>query len=109
MTQLRKRLDRLEAQRGGDAVAGPTVIFLCDCETGEPVAAILRGGGGLTREGGETSEAFTARAKAGKADTVFLPNNGREALATGKAPDWAGGVLVEKALREKHRKNRSQK
>ena len=95
---LRKRLDRLEGKRG-TAALGPSVIFFCSGETGEPLAAILMGGGSLTREDGETAEAFTARAEAGAAAAVFLPDNGRDALATGKAPNWGAG---EKALREKH-------
>jgi len=86
MTQQSKRLDRLEAPRGGDAVAGPSVIFFCSGETGEPLAAMLKGGESLTREGGETADAFTARAEAGAAGAVFLPDNGRDALATGKPP-----------------------
>ena len=60
------------------------------------------GGGSLTRKDGETAEALAARADAGGAGAVFLPDNGREALATGEAPRWATGALVEKALREKH-------
>lgn len=98
---LRARLDRLEGKRGAAAL-GPSVIFLCEAETGEPVAAMVMGGGNLTREDGETAEAFRARAGDGAKGAVLLPNNGREALATGKAPRWASGALVEKALREKH-------
>jgi hypothetical protein len=63
------------------------------------------GGGSLNRENGETVEAFTARAEAGAVGSVFLPDNGHGALATGKAPRWASGALVEKALREKHRRD----
>jgi len=73
---LQKRLDRLEGKRGG-AGAGPSVIFICDAKTGEPGAALLVGGGGLTRDAGETAEAFTARATAGAAVAVYLPDNGR--------------------------------
>lgn len=63
MKTLRRRLYRLEGKR--DAVsAGPYIILLCDAITGEPGAALLRGGGGLTREAGETSEAFIARVSA---------------------------------------------
>lgn len=98
---LHKRLAKLEGKRGAAAL-GPSVIFLCEAETGEPLAAMLVGGGTLTREDGETVEAFTARANAGGACAVFLPDNGRDALATGKAPRWATGALVGKALREKH-------
>jgi hypothetical protein len=101
MATLRARLDRLESKRGAGA-CGPSVIFLCDPETGEPLAAMLMGGGNLTRDDGETVDAFTARAQAGAASAVFLPDNGREALATGNAPRWAYGALVQKALREKH-------
>jgi hypothetical protein len=63
MATLRRRLERLEGKRGA-AVRGPSVIFLCSGETGEPLAAMLMGGGTLTREDGETVEAFTARAEA---------------------------------------------
>lgn len=63
---LRKRIDRLEGKRG-KAALWPSVIFFCSGETGEPLAAILMGGGSLTREDGETAEAFTARAEAGGA------------------------------------------
>ncbi len=98
---LRRRLDRLEGKRCA-AARGPSVIFLCSGESGEPLAAMLMGGGRLTREDGETVEAFTARADAGGAGAVFLPDNGRDALATGKALRWASGALAEKALREKH-------
>ncbi len=98
---LRKRLDRLEAKRGAAAL-GPSVIFFCEPGTGEPLAAMLVGGCTLTREDGETVEAFTARADAGGAGAVFLPDNGRDALATGKAPRWATGALVVQALQEKH-------
>ena len=101
---LRRQLDRLEGKRG-TAACGPSVIFLCSGETGEPLAAMLMGGGSLTREDGETVEGFNARADAGGAGAVFLPDNGRDALATGKAPRWASGALVEKALREKHAPN----
>jgi hypothetical protein len=50
---LKKRLDRLESKRGGAAL-GPSVIFICAAETSEPLAAIVMGGGTLTREEGET-------------------------------------------------------
>lgn len=54
---------------------------------GGPVrmAAMLMGGGNLTREDGETVEAFAARADVGAAGAVFLPDNGRDALVTDKA------------------------
>lgn len=73
---LRRRLDKLEGKRGG-AGAAPSVVFICEAETGEPLAAMLMGGGSLTRENGETVDAFTARAVSGGADAVFLPDNGR--------------------------------
>lgn len=63
---LRKRIDRLEGKRG-KAALGPFVIFLCSGETCEPLAAMLIGGGNLTREDSETAEAFAARAEAGGA------------------------------------------
>ena len=44
--------------------AGPSLIILCSGETGEPMGALLMGGETLTREAGETAEAFTARAEA---------------------------------------------
>ena len=98
---LRKRIGKLEGERGAD-VQGPSVIFLCIAETGEPLTAMVRGGGYLRREDGETADAFRARAEAGATGAVYLPDNGRDALATGKAPRWACGALVDKALREKH-------
>ena len=61
MTYLSKRLDRLEAQRGGDAFAGPSVIFIADAG-GETVAALVRGGAGAARREGETESAFIERA-----------------------------------------------
>lgn len=99
---LSKRLDRLKGKRG-TAALGPSVVFLCSGESGEPLAAMLMGGGSLTREDGETAEAFTARAKAGATGAVFLPDNGRDALATGKAPRCASGVLVKKSAARKTR------
>ena len=60
---LRNRIDLLEGKRCADG-AGPSVIQLCDALTGEPGGALLMDGGGLTREAGESAEAFTARAKA---------------------------------------------
>ena len=61
MTQLSKRLDRLEAQRGGDSVAGPSVIFIAEAG-GETHAALFRGGSGASRLDGETEAAFISRA-----------------------------------------------
>lgn len=100
---LHRRLEKLEGKRRATA-SGPSVVFLCSGESGEPLVALLIGGGSLTREDGETVEAFTARANSGVASAIFLPNNGRDALATGKAPCWATGALVVKALQEKHAK-----
>ncbi|TVP69027.1 MAG: hypothetical protein EA339_15375 [Rhodobacteraceae bacterium] len=57
----RRRLDRQEGKRG-TAALGPCVIFAWVAETGEPLAAMLMGGGSLIREDGETAEVFTARA-----------------------------------------------
>lgn len=62
MTHLRKRLDRLEAQRGGDAVAGPSVIFIGEVG-GETHWALFRGGSGASRLEGESEAAFIARAE----------------------------------------------
>jgi len=36
------RIARLEAKHGG-ADAGPTVIYICEAETGDPFAAIIPG------------------------------------------------------------------
>jgi hypothetical protein len=60
---LRRRLERIEGKRGRTP-EGPSVIFICVAETGEPENAILVGGGGLTREPGESADAFRARAHA---------------------------------------------
>ena len=62
MMQLRKRLDRLEAQRGGDAFAGPSVIFIAEAG-GETHWALFRGGSGASRREGESEAAFIARAE----------------------------------------------
>tara|TARA_R110002072_G_scaffold297547_1_gene470510 strand:- start:135 stop:395 length:261 start_codon:yes stop_codon:yes gene_type:complete len=75
---LHKRLGRLEGLRGG-AERGPSIILVCDALTGEPSAALLIGGGCLTREAGESAEAFTDRATAGAAMVLNLPDNRREA------------------------------
>lgn len=82
---LSKRLARLEAEIGRGAGDMPSVIFLCD-ETGDPMGAFIIGGGSISREPDETREAFEARALAGAPAAIFLPDNGRDALATGKAP-----------------------
>lgn len=63
MATLRTRLERLEGRRWAVG-AGPSLIILCSGETGEPMGALLMGGETLTREAGETAEAFTARAEA---------------------------------------------
>jgi hypothetical protein len=101
MATLRARLERLESKRGG-AGAGLSVIFFCDAVTGEPLSALIKGGGTVTREAGESAEAFTARASAGATNAAYLPDNPRDALATGKAPAWAKGELVVQHLRSKH-------
>lgn len=99
---LSKRLARLEAERGNSAGDMPSVIFLCDGATGEPLSAMIVGGGSIRREPDESREAFEARASAGAPVAIHLPDNGRDALATGKAPRWAQSALAMKALREKH-------
>lgn len=99
---LSKRLARLEAERGKGAVEMPSVIFLCDGFTGEPMSALIIGGGNISREPDETREAFEARATAGTPAAIHLPENGRDALATGEAPQWAQGALAMRALRQKH-------
>lgn len=60
MTRLRTRLDRLEAQRCGGAVAGPSVIFIAEAD-GEAMAALFLGGSGASRLDGETEAAFIER------------------------------------------------
>jgi hypothetical protein len=99
---LRKRLARLEAERGNSDYDGPSVVFLCSAETGEPISALLMGAGSIAREPGETREAFEARAMAGAPAAISLPDDGRAALATGKAPQWAQRQLALRALRQKH-------
>lgn len=74
---LRKRLDKLEGKRGTTA-HGPSVIFLCDGETGEPLSAMLMRGGTLTREDGEAAEAFTARAMVEVSENSALSVMGSE-------------------------------
>ena len=63
MTKLLRRIERLEGKKG-TVSAGPSVIFICDAVTGEPGTALMIGSKTLTREAGETAEAFTARAEA---------------------------------------------
>jgi hypothetical protein len=99
---LRKRLERLEAERSNGACDGPSVVFLCDGATGEPLSALVMGGGSVAREPNETREAFEARAMAGAPAAIHLPANGRDALATGKAPRWAKCDLILDTLRRKH-------
>ena len=98
---LWQRLDRLEGKRNGSD-DGPAVIFLCEAETGEPRVALVKGGGTIARGAGEAAEVFQERASAGVSIAVYLPENGRDALATGKTPDWAQGELVMRHLRDKH-------
>jgi hypothetical protein len=61
---LSKRLARLEGERGNGAPKGPSVIFICSGEDGEPGLAFFVGGGSISREADETREAFEARAMA---------------------------------------------
>lgn len=100
---LGKRIELLETKRGlaGGTGNKPSMIFLCD-ETGEPGAAIIVGGDTILREPDETREAFEARASAGAPAAIFLPDNGRDALANGETPQWAQGALAMRALRQKH-------
>lgn len=102
---LARRLARLEAERGNGASDGPSVVFLCDAATGEPLSVLVMGGGSIAREPDETREAFEARAMAGAPAAIHLPANGRDALATGKAPNWARSELIMRALRQKHGDN----
>ncbi len=84
---LRKRIDRLDRGKAPSHEAPMRIVLYGICpEAREAVTAAIMGGGSLTREDGETVEAFTARAEAGATGAVFLPDNGRDALATGKAP-----------------------
>ncbi len=98
---LRKRLDRLEAKRGPRPPAGPSVIFLCDGATGEPLSAMIRGGSTVNREPDEPREAFEARASAGAPAAIHLPSDGIAALATGKTPQWAKSKLVLQVVEER--------
>lgn len=79
MVNLQRRLERLEGKKG-TAIAGPSVIFICNALTGESDVAFVVGGGSLTRKAGETSDAFMARAEAGATRRVSMPDNGRDAL-----------------------------
>lgn len=67
---IRKRIERLETKRGRSACTRPSVVFLCDAETGQPGAALIFGGGSISREPGEMCEAFKARAIAGTPSTI---------------------------------------
>lgn len=58
---IRKRIERLEAKLGKSVCSGPSVIFLCDAETGEAQSALRIGGGSITKKPGESPEAFQAR------------------------------------------------
>ena len=60
MTSLRTRLDPFESQRGGCAVAAPSVIYICEAD-GEAMAALFLGGSGASRLDGETESAFIYR------------------------------------------------
>lgn len=75
MATLRRRLDRLEGKRGGPD-GEPAVIFLCEAG-GEARAALVTGGGTLSREPNESEAAFIARASQAASVTVRLPDNGR--------------------------------
>lgn len=99
---LSKRLARLETERGKRVNDEPLVVFVCEAITGEPLSAFIMGSGSITREPDETREAFEARATAGTPAAIHLPENGRDALATGKAPDWARSELIMRTLRQKH-------
>ena len=100
---IRTRIKRLEAKRAQSMPEGPMVVFLCGTETGEPISAIIIGGGSISREPGESREAFEAIIMAGGPTALSLPERGRDALATGKAPSWARGELLINALAEKYR------
>jgi hypothetical protein len=56
---LRQRIGKLEA--ACPPVEWPRVIYICGPD-GEPGGALIVGGGCLEREGGESAEAFRARA-----------------------------------------------
>jgi hypothetical protein len=75
---LAKRLHTLEGKRGKSG-NWPSVVLLCDAVTGEAHGAIVTGGGALVRVAGESADAFTARATAGAAMVLRLPDNGRGA------------------------------
>jgi len=80
---LHKRLERLEARHKQSSSAGPNVIFFYTPGE-EPSAALILGGGTVTRNDGESVDAFTARASAGVSGAIYLPDNGRDALGLAK-------------------------
>jgi len=98
---LSKRLARLEAERGNGDGDMPSVIFLCDGKSGEPMSALIVGGGSISREPDETREAFESRVSAGAPAAIYLPDNGR-ALVPGEAPLRVQSALVLQKLRQKH-------
>lgn len=51
-----------KAQRSGGAVAGPSVIYICEA-SGEAMAALFVGGSGASRLDRETESAFIERAE----------------------------------------------
>lgn len=62
---LRSRLTRLEGRHGSGQIAGPDVILVAAAHADGSqtmIAALLRGGGGLIRNAGESEDAFTTRA-----------------------------------------------
>lgn len=60
MTSLSKRLDRLEAHRGKDAVTSVSVVYMCGGD-GQAWGALLSDGSGVSRLEDETEAAFRAR------------------------------------------------
>ena len=83
---IRKRIEGLEGNSGKGAGKMPSVIFLCDGGTGEPMSALVIGRGNISREFNEAREAFEARATAGATAAISLPDNGCAALASGQEP-----------------------
>ena len=75
---LRKRVDRIEAQRGGSAPFRPSIILISS-PGGEAQGAILvhGGGGTVARYEDETEEAFLARIDRLGQVKVALPDNSR--------------------------------
>lgn len=93
LTQTYKKAQNLASNSGSVTVRG---------DSREGMAALIIGGGSISREPDETREDFEARATAGTPAAIHLPENGRDALATGEAPQWAQGALAMRALRQKH-------